>query len=196
MAKGELLRSTPRGRFGNRLSRKVKSLEETGKPQPIVLIGFMGSGKTTVGKRLAELIGVPFVDTDSLVEERAGVSIAEIFTTKGEQSFRKLETAALAVALQLSAAVISVGGGVPAQPENAPLLAGHTIVYVEVPLEVVKARTEGDTSRPLLLHPDLASLYEARCQTYAAMATVAVDAAVGDAEAVARRIADRLHLVV
>ncbi len=162
----------------------------------IVLVGFMGSGKTTVGRRLAKLLGIPFIDTDSLVEKKAGMTAAEIFAASGEQRFRELETAALAKAVQAPAAVIAAGGGLPAQPENAPLLAGRTVVYLEVPLDVVRRRTKGDTSRPLLARPDLASLYEARCRIYAGVATVTVDAASDDAEAVARTVADRLHLSV
>lgn len=80
----------------------------------VILIGFMGAGKTTVGEAFARLKGMPLVDTDHLIEERAGMTISRIFETKGESAFREIETAVLeALLADTERKVISVGGGLP-----------------------------------------------------------------------------------
>ena len=85
----------------------------------IILIGFMGAGKTTVGKALAKKMGLELLDTDSLIEEQAGVTISEMFETQGEAAFRAAETKMLERLLdRQSRAVISVGGGLPLREEN------------------------------------------------------------------------------
>ena len=85
----------------------------------VILIGFMGAGKTTVGERYAKKHGLPMVDTDWLIEERAGMTISEIFAQKGEDEFRRTETAVLQTLLSdTQEKVISVGGGLPLREEN------------------------------------------------------------------------------
>ena len=85
----------------------------------IILTGFMGAGKTTVGKLLAQKLGCPFLDTDQLIQQQAGMSISRIFAEKGEETFRSLETAILKEAwTQEEAWVLSVGGGLPMREEN------------------------------------------------------------------------------
>ena len=84
-------------------------------PQRIALIGFMGAGKTTVGAILAARLGWDFVDTDALIEVRAGAPVAAIFRERGEQAFRDLEADVLAELAQRQRAVIATGGGAPAQ---------------------------------------------------------------------------------
>ncbi len=117
-----------------------------------ILIGFMGAGKTTVGKALSKLTGQPFVDTDRLIEERAGMSISRIFETCGEEAFRQMETDILR---ELSEAkeslVISAGGGLPLREENRKLLEqmGRRI-YLRIRPDTVFRRLSGDTKRPLL----------------------------------------------
>ena len=89
----------------------------------VILIGFMGAGKTTVGERYGKKHGLPMVDTDWLIEERAGMTISEIFARKGEEEFRKTETAVLQALLSdTQEKVISVGGGLPLREENRKLL--------------------------------------------------------------------------
>lgn len=118
----------------------------------IILIGFMGAGKTTVGKALAKKMGLELLDTDSLIEEQAGVTISEMFETQGEAAFRAAETKMLERLLdRQSRAVISVGGGLPLREENRALLKKlGTVVYLQVQPDTVLARLKGDTSRPLL----------------------------------------------
>ena len=93
-----------------------------GQMQNIVLIGMPGCGKTTLGKALAARLGRPFYDADTVLEQRAGRSIPEIFRCDGEAAFRALETQTLAELGKCSGAVIATGGGCVTRPENAPLL--------------------------------------------------------------------------
>ena len=89
----------------------------------VIMTGFMGAGKTTVGKALAEKQKVPFLDTDQLIEEKAGMTISRIFETQGEEAFRKMETSVLEDLLKRNdQTVISVGGGLPLRDENRELL--------------------------------------------------------------------------
>lgn len=118
----------------------------------LILIGFMGAGKTTVGRALAGQSGTSLTDTDQLIEEMAGMSIVNIFAEKGEAEFRRIETAVLEQLIAADhAAVVSTGGGLPLREENRRLLKKlGTVVYLEVEPETVLKRLEGDTTRPLL----------------------------------------------
>ncbi len=118
----------------------------------IVLTGFMGCGKSTVGAALAEKYGYKLVDTDQVIEEKAGIAISEIFRTRGEDYFRNLETNVLAeLNATLSNTVISTGGGLPLREENQKTLKSlGYVVYLNVEPEEVMCRLSGDTTRPLL----------------------------------------------
>lgn len=122
----------------------------------ICLTGFMGSGKTTIGRLLARQLGWRFVDLDTLIEERAGTSIPAIFERQGEPGFREMEHELLARSLGEAAAsgrslVFSLGGGTIAQLQNLALLreASCTIVWLECPMEELLARCATLTNRPL-----------------------------------------------
>jgi shikimate kinase len=117
----------------------------------LILTGFMGTGKTEVGRRLARALGRPFVDTDRLVETKAGRSVAAIFAEDGEAGFRTLERAAVAEACALSDAVIATGGGALADPQNRRQLAaaGPVICLTASPEEILR-RVGDPGSRPLL----------------------------------------------
>lgn len=148
----------------------------------VILIGFMGAGKTTVGEALAKRYGLPLVDTDWLIEERAGMTISEIFEKKGEEVFRRTETAVLETLLSdPETKVISVGGGLPLREENRRLLKQlGTVIYLEVKPETVWKRLEGDTTRPLLQGGDVKQRVEemitARSPIYREAAEVIVTA--------------------
>lgn len=118
----------------------------------IILIGFMGAGKTTIGEALAGHRNLRLIDTDQLIEETAGMTISDIFALKGEAEFRKTETAVLERLIETEdGAVLSVGGGLPLREENRRLLKKlGLVVYLEVSPETVVKRLEGDTTRPLL----------------------------------------------
>lgn len=114
----------------------------------------MGTGKTSVGKRLAERLGWPFVDTDVMIEAREGRSVAEIFAANGEAYFRAREREAIAEAAAMRGAVVATGGGAILDERNFATLenAGLLVCLVASP-EVILARTGGG-SRPLLDAPD------------------------------------------
>ncbi len=122
----------------------------------IVLTGFMGSGKTTIGKLLSERYGYTFIDTDQYIEEKCGCTIAELFSKKGESYFRQLETDILKeLNVSLTHAVLSTGGGLPLREENAAELATlGTVIYLQITPEEVISRLSGDNTRPLLSGDD------------------------------------------
>lgn len=121
----------------------------------IVLIGFMGAGKTTVGKELVKK-GFELIDTDAYIEACEKMSISDIFAQKGEDYFRQAETKALKTLLvQDKQFVISCGGGMPLREENRKLLKKlGMVVYLRIQPETVLARLKGDTTRPLLKGDD------------------------------------------
>jgi len=122
----------------------------------IVLIGFMGSGKTTVGKSLEEKTDMVFVDTDELIEAYEGCKVSEIFADKGEAYFRRLEKETLKNLLESTDnKVISTGGGIVTNQENIPLLKQlGKVFYLRIKPETVVERLEGDKTRPLLIGED------------------------------------------
>jgi len=135
----------------------------------VALIGFMGCGKSTVGPILAGLLGWSFVDTDALVVERAGTSVAEIFRLHSEAEFRRMETQTLAGLTLRSGLVIATGGGAPLQPANREFftLEARTF-HLRVSFAEALTRTAGDTGRPLLAQerPALQRLFDARLPLY------------------------------
>lgn len=123
----------------------------------IILIGFMGSGKTSVGERLAERISYYFQDTDHLIEQKAGDTISHIFNNHGEEYFRNMETDLLKELHQnMTNTVLSTGGGLPLREQNTKLLKdmGY-VVYLKAGKETTLKRLMGDTSRPLLQGDEL-----------------------------------------
>jgi shikimate kinase len=136
---------------------------------PIFLIGFMGAGKTTVGRVLAQKLEYDFIDLDDLIEARAGKSVQEIFAELGESEFRRLERDAIQTCEELKRTVIALGGGAYVSAENRTLLRaiGKTI-WLNCPLEVCLRRVSGDKSRPLLGDEDeMRALLEQRRSSYA-----------------------------
>lgn len=121
----------------------------------VVLTGFMATGKSSVGERLAKRLARPFVDTDRLVERAEGRSIEAIFATDGEPYFRAAERRAIGEALALGDAVIATGGGAIVDPENfAALSAAAPIVCLTARPEILAARAGATGSRPLLAGED------------------------------------------
>lgn len=118
---------------------------------PIFLVGFMGAGKTTVGRELARHLGYDFIDLDELIAAQIGKSIPEIFAELGETEFRRLESAAIQSCSDLVRCVVALGGGAYVREGNRRLVRaiGKT-VWLECPLETCLERIGGDESRPLL----------------------------------------------
>jgi shikimate kinase len=117
----------------------------------LVLVGAMGAGKTTVGRLVAEALGVEFLDTDEVIERTAGKTVSEIFVDDGEPHFRALERAAVAEALAAHEGVLALGGGAVLDPATRDLLAGHRVVFLRVGLSDAAQRVGLGVSRPLLL---------------------------------------------
>ncbi len=136
----------------------------------IFLVGFMGSGKSTVGKLLARKLRIPFVDIDEEIEIREGLSIPQIFSLKGEPYFRKLELEVLKdVTLSLPSFVMATGGGLGANPQAMDFMKRHGIViWLDIPFETFLKRTGKDENRPLLSKPkgELKKLFETRKKVY------------------------------
>jgi len=137
----------------------------------IILIGMMGCGKTTVGRILAEALGYRFFDTDAVIESAAHKSIPEIFATDGETGFRELETQVLAELSSYSRLVIATGGGIVLARQNWSYLHHGVVVWLDVPVDHLFQRIQGDTNRPLLQAPDpqkkLQDLMDERRSLYA-----------------------------
>jgi shikimate kinase len=160
----------------------------------IVLTGFMATGKTEVGRRLARLLGRPFVDTDRLVEARAGRTVAAIFADEGETRFRTLERDAVAEACAVPEAVVATGGGTLLDPENRRrLAAAGPIVHLTAEPEVILRRVGDPETRPLLA-PDngdrlgrVRALLAERAPVYA-VATHAVDTSTLTLDEVVERV--------
>ncbi|ETB28024.1 shikimate kinase [Mycobacterium avium subsp. hominissuis 10-4249] len=161
-----------------------------------VLIGLPGSGKSTIGRRLAKALGVGFLDTDAAIEQRTGRPIAEIFATDGEREFRRIEEEVVRAALTEHDGVLSLGGGAVTSPGVREALAGHTVVYLEISATEGVRRTGGNTVRPLLAGPDRAEKYRAllaeRSPLYRRAATIRVDTNRRNPGAVVRYIVSRL----
>jgi shikimate kinase len=171
----------------------------------LVLVGLPGSGKTTVGRRVAEMLAADFTDIDEMVEAQTGRSITAIFAESGEAEFRRLEREAMEHALEQPPHLIAAGAGWIAQPENlaAAIAAGAAVTYLRVTPAVAAGRVGDDQSRPLLeerggrgedglrggVAERIGQLLAEREQWYR-QATFVVDAE-GDVEAVATQVAEQ-----
>ncbi|WP_457626582.1 shikimate kinase [Persephonella sp.] len=135
----------------------------------IYLVGFMGSGKSTVGKILAEKLNMRFVDVDEIIEKEEGRKIPEIFKEKGEEYFRELERKALERLSKEEDLVVSTGGGLGADRENMEKMKkSGLVVWLDVSFEEILRRCRGDTDRPLLNQPidKVKKLYRNRIPVY------------------------------
>ena len=160
----------------------------------LYLIGPPGSGKTTVGRIVAERLGVPFVDLDAEIEREAGRPVARIFAEDGEERFRELEAKKLAEVARADPAVVACGGGIVLEPANrVTLRATGTVVYLHAPLEVLRERVRPAEDRPLIRREgDLERLLAEREALYREFAAHVVDAS-GPPEEVAARVEDELR---
>ncbi|WP_017591176.1 shikimate kinase [Nocardiopsis potens] len=142
-----------------------------------VLIGSPGAGKSTVGRALAERLGVALMDTDDEIEARAGKPVSDIFVEDGEEAFRALERAVVAEALAGWPGVVAVGGGAVVNRETRADLARHHVVYLQVDFDDAARRVGLNQARPLLAgnpRARLKSLLEERLPVYEELATATV----------------------
>jgi len=136
----------------------------------IVITGFMGTGKTTVGRRVAELLGRPFVDTDDEIVKRVGMAIPEIFATYGEDGFRHIEKRICRFYAAQRGYVIATGGGMLVDEGNREvMLASSFVVCLNAPPEVIRQRLLQDPAERPLLAGDWLALLEKRQPAYAAI---------------------------
>ena len=145
----------------------------------ITLTGFMGSGKTTVGKVLADFLGCPFMDLDDLVVKKAGKSIPDIFAQDGEPAFRQLEAQVLRKTVDKyaeSTAVLALGGGAVLAPASAALLHEKTVcIYLRATIDTLLARLAGETAGRPLADASIADRLASREPIYEETAHVIID---------------------
>lgn len=151
------------------------------KNRNIILVGYMGCGKSTVGRKAARALEYQFLDTDSVIEEEEGVSIAKLFEIKGETYFREKETELLRRLLSgPKGNVIATGGGLPMREENAALLKElGTVIYLKPTIDTLVTRLSGDKTRPLLQNVNIREKVETmlavRGPVYEAVADVVLE---------------------
>ena len=157
----------------------VKRLHEKHSRRNIVLCGFMGSGKTTIGRKLARVTGLDFVDADQYLEEKEGKKISEIFAEKGEAYFRDRETAYIRELSQRDGIVLSLGGGAVLRPENVSAVKQTgLLIHLDTPFYRILKNLSYSNNRPLLDRPDKQAetrrLYNARKAIYHRVSDVSV----------------------
>lgn len=143
----------------------------------IILCGFMGSGKTTVGTELAKIMGRKFIDTDELIEKEQGIAIKAIFAAHGEDCFRELEYECCKSVADMKNCVVSTGGGALTFQRNVDVLkTGGKIVFLDASFEVICDRIGNSKTRPLFQDREKAkALYDERKSKYLAAADYVVD---------------------
>jgi shikimate kinase len=163
-------------------------------PERIVLVGFMGAGKTTVGRQLAKRLGWSFLDLDAWIEGRHGLSVARLFETQGEPFFRDEELRAAEHTRQLRHYVIAAGGGAFAQPATREALrAGATTVWLRCDLATVEERVAAEgASRPLAADRERMRALLAGREPHYRLADLTVDTTHAPAHEVAARIVTEL----
>lgn len=164
----------------------------------VFLTGFMGAGKSAVGFRLAEALDVGFIDLDTAIEDRAGASIGELFSTRGESEFRRLESRVLGAVCEKSGSqIVATGGGTATLAGNRQMMrTAGIIVWLDVPLPVIRRRLEGggEGARPLYgSDAEVEALYERRLEDYS-KASVRIEVTEADGpEATAAQVANCLR---
>jgi shikimate kinase len=164
----------------------------------VVLTGFMGTGKSVVGRRLAERLALPFVDLDDAIEAAASMAIPEIFASEGESGFRRRERDLIASLANRGDCVVATGGGAVLDPENLRnLRTGAMLVCLVAEPAIILQRLGGDVRRPLLQSPDrlarIRELLEQRAAAYA-QADLSIDTSGADIEEIVDRIMGHLRL--
>ena len=182
----------------------MESLAPTSSPcsshSNIILVGLMGSGKTSVGKVLARLLGKEFVDSDHEIERVTGVRVPVIFEIEGEAGFRARERKMIAEIVARENILLATGGGAILARENRELLHTHgTVIYLRAPVKSLLKRTQRDRNRPLLRVPDpaakLTELYELRDPLYREVAQLIFDTSNQSVRTLAGQIEAKLKSV-
>jgi shikimate kinase len=161
--------------------------------RPLVLVGPMGAGKSTVGRRLAKRLGGAFIDLDADIEQRAGATVAQVFERDGEVMFRALERDALADWLDSNAIVIATGGGAVLDAASRRRLRERAhVVHLHAGVDAQLRRLDGDATRPLLARGDRSAVLHAlaaqREALYREVAALSIDTDTIDPDAVVERV--------
>lgn len=162
----------------------------------VYLVGFMASGKSTVGPLLAARLNRPFQDLDDLIEKEQQMTISEIFALKGEAYFRRVESRLLAQTAQLAPSVIGLGGGTYSSEVNRAVIAEHGVsVWLRIPLDLAQSRCSGISTRPLAKDPArFKALFDLR-QTHYCQARVCIEVEGKSPAQIAEEIALRLRSI-
>jgi shikimate kinase len=167
------------------------------RPIRILLLGMMGSGKSSVGRALADRTGWPFVDNDALVERATGLTARELLRDRGEDALREAESAALRAGLAIPApAIVATAGGTILRPEDRDRIDdGGLVVWLRAPAEVLAARAVGSDHRPWLDDDPVGWFTRTiadRAPLYRAVADVEIDTGASDPDDAAARVLERL----
>lgn len=166
----------------------------------IILIGMMGSGKSTIGKGLASAIDANFLDMDALIETKEGLSISKIFETKGEAYFRALEHLMAKELQYKDDVVIATGGGVVINPETMSALKDNgLVIYLHIPVDAIVKRLSGDKTRPLLqntsLKEKLEQVYSDRKAYYKEYADIILTVEEKDVKTIVAELVEKCKIV-
>lgn len=160
----------------------------------IILIGFMGVGKTSVGKKTAQILNMDFIDTDLLIEKSLGMNVPEIFSRFGEGFFREKESQILSWVANKRNTVVATGGGIVLNPVNINVLSGTgMIVWLKAPVELIYERIQSDGNRPLSYNKsieDIKSIYSKRHDLYKKYCDFCIDVSGKSIETIALQIVD------
>jgi len=164
----------------------------------VFLVGMPGSGKSTIGRALAKVLDLPFVDLDQQIEQRCGVRIPVIFEIEGEQGFRKSESQVLDEVTQTNGIVLATGGGAILAPENRAVLSQRgLVVYLRASIDELYRRTSRDRSRPLLATDNprarLRELLRTRGALYEGLADLVVDTGAAGVSGVVQQLVGKLQ---
>lgn len=163
----------------------------------VVLIGAPGSGKTTVGRHVAERLGADFIDVDAVIEARTGRTIGDIFATDGEDAFRRLEEATTLEVLA-APAVVALGGGAVLSPAIGEAISAHPVVWLEVDVVQATRRVGMNALRPLLLgdvRARLQTLLDERLPLYERLSRIRIDTNGKRPAAVADQVCQELAML-
>ncbi|WP_246233498.1 shikimate kinase [Pelistega europaea] len=163
---------------------------------PIIVIGMMGAGKTTIGRALAREMGLNFVDLDHEIVRRSGVAIPTIFDIEGEEGFRRRETQALSDTINQPNIVLATGGGAILREENRALLRQGIVIYLKASVDELYARVAKDANRPLLQTENprerIAQLLEIRHPIYEMLADITLETKDGSIPSAVKRLKQAL----